>query len=363
MRNNGTALLALINDILDIARIESGRFSLERTEVEINQLVGSVLETLALRAREKNLALTAEISPAVPAMLSGDPLRIRQILINLVGNAIKFTERGSIAVSVSPEPDARPGMFRFAVADTGIGIMPEQLGAIFSSFTQADSSTARRFGGSGLGLSIVKRLSELMGGRAWVESRVGVGSTFYFTTHLEPRAAHSRQVSAPTANALTQSLSLLSDGAPAPEASVQPLEVLVVDDSPDNRLLLRSYFKRLPYHLDEAENGALAVARFKDRSYDIVLMDIQMPVMDGYTAMREVRSCERERGAPHTPMIALTASALKEDVERCLEAGADLHLAKPVRKMVLLEAIRHLTTRQDAGRGAAATIENPAASA
>ena len=341
MHNNGNALLSLINDILDLARVESGRLSLESAVFDLEKLVHTVVETMCIRAAEKGLRLTATIPPEVPRALTGDSLRLRQVLLNLVGNAIKFTERGEVVIRISSETSETVAKLHCSVTDTGIGIPPSKLREVFSNFTQGDSSTARRFGGSGLGLAIVKRLVELMGGRVWAESQVGLGSTFHFTARLgiQPRVSPPHYTETMHAPLLTPPDAL---SAPQNGHASRPLDILVVDDALDNRLLLRAFMRRLPYRLDEAENGEVALARLKSRRYDLVLMDMQMPVMDGYTAVRLVRQWESDSRLPRTPIIALTASALSEDVSRCLEAGCDLHLSKPVRKATLLDVIHRL---------------------
>jgi len=328
--SNGNALLELINGILDLTRIESGHFSLEKIQFELRATMEGCLDTFALRAREKNLSLTLEIGDEVPDSLVGDPLRLRQILINLIGNAIKFTERGGVAVTVGPDPaGGAPGSLVFSVADTGIGIAPEKVPMLFAAFTQADSSTTRRYGGSGLGLAIVERLVSLMEGRVWVESAPGRGSTFSFTISFDiggPASSHPRS-SSPSRCAVRSIVD-------------RPLRILLADDSPDNRLLVRNYLKSTPYILDEAENGRVAVQMFLANRYDLVLMDIQMPELDGYDATRMIRRWESEQTRTRTPILALTASALDDDIRSTREAGCDQHVTKPIRRHTLLEAIR-----------------------
>jgi PAS domain S-box-containing protein len=284
MRSNGSALLALINDILDLARVERGMLRLEQTEVDLHQAVDTVLELLSVRANEKRLVLKSTIESNIPTVRVGDPLRLRQILVNLVGNAIKFTDHGRVSVIVD-EQAGSPDIVHFAVSDTGIGIPPDKMNAIFSSFTQADSSTARRYGGSGLGLAIVTRLVELMGGRIWVESTPDVGSTFHFTARLAVRPNQA----ASAGRVLPAPLDALG---PRAEVSLQGptrLSILLVDDSIDNRFLARALLKRLPCHLDEAENGLQAVEKAAASRYDVILIDMRMPVMDGYTATERIR--------------------------------------------------------------------------
>ncbi len=355
MRNNGNALLELINDILDLARVERGLLHLERTELDLDRMIGGVLDTLEVRASEKQLTLLAKTAAGLPVHRIGDPMRLRQILVNLVGNAIKFTERGSVTVTVQAAPEA--GEFvQFAVTDTGIGIPADKIAAIFSSFTQADSSTARRYGGSGLGLAIVVRLVELMDGRIWVESQQGVGSTFYFTARLAVQAAPKAEPppAEPTVAAALQPPAGVANG----DDRARPLSILIVDDSIDNRFLLKAFFKSLPCALDEAQNGLQAVEMVAARRYDLVLMDMRMPVMDGYTATRHIRERERQQAGPAVPIIALTASALQEEVRECLAAGCNFHVAKPIRKTTLLEAVARATEPSVASAFESSVVED-----
>ncbi len=507
MRSNGNSLLRLINDILDVAKIESGRLSLESSGFDLEDLVGKAIETMGVRADAKGLELTARILPDVPLNLIGDSLRLRQILINLVANAIKFTEKGEVALTVeslSPADALRLGFLastadgddghrsaalawlRFSVADTGIGIAANQLGAIFSDFTQGDASISRRFGGSGLGLTIVRRLSELMDGRVEVESEPGRGSTFRVTVALgvdsRPAAAavrvtpcldamrilvvddnqtnrlilreilvrsradvteadsgaaalaelgraraagrpyrlvlldhrmpgmdgvevarnaiadgftrtkagdhdtmvlmltsddlnfriarmheaglHSYLIKPIKRVELLETIGKLLSGRDAVEprptpirqdatsAEASPLRILLAEDSPDNRFLIQAYFRKLPYQIELAENGRMAIDKFKTSRLDLVLMDMQMPEIDGSTATRAIREWEAECGLSPTPIIALTASALEDDVKRSFAAGCDAHVTKPVKRLVLLEAIRKTMAMRPAARKA-----------
>jgi len=496
MRSNGNALMHLINDILDVAKIESGRLSLESVGFDLEDVVGKALETMSVRAHAKGLELTARILPDVPPNLIGDPLRLGQILINLTANAIKFTDEGEVALTVenlSPaealrlgfaadsaegedgHPGAPAAWLRFSLADTGIGIAASQLGAIFSSFAQADTSVTRRFGGSGLGLTIVRRLSEMMGGRVEVESEVGRGSIFRVTVALRvdthPATAQARgaaveldgvrilivddnetnrlvlremlvrnRASVTEASSGAEALAELAraraagrpyrlmlldyrmpkmDGVEVARKAIEegfaraspggqdtvilmltsddlnfslarvreaglhaylikpvkraellekiglllsgigdeqtlpetaappaapgygiPLFILLAEDAPDNRFLIQAYLKKLPYRIEIAENGRVAIEKFKVIRPDLVLMDVQMPEIDGLAATRAIRQWESEQGLSPTPIIALTASALDEDVKRSLAAGCDQHISKPVRRPALLAAIR-----------------------
>ena len=326
-RRAGDNLLHLVNDILDLSKVEASQLELERTGFSLRDLLDKVEEMVAVRAHEKGLALRCEIAKDLPNDLVGDPTRLRQVLLNLLGNAIKFTEAGEVFLRVAPDSDASiPGAFRFTVSDTGIGIPDDKLGAVFERFTQADSSTTRRFGGSGLGLTISKRLVELMGGRIWVESTVSMGSIFSFSVPLEVRAAPTARPAAPAG--------LIAEP-PQPA-----LRILLVEDSPDNRTIALAYLKDTPYRVDIAENGAIACEKFATGNYDLVLMDRQMPVMDGLTATRAIRKWEVANRRSPTPIIALTAAALKGDRELCMAAGCTAFLTKPIKQEVLLQAIR-----------------------
>lgn len=468
-----TALLDLINDILDLSKIEAGHLNLETIPFDLCEVVESTAELLAGRAHAKGLELVAHVAPEVPTWVGGDPTRLRQILINLVGNAIKFTEYGGVTVDVQPDPTSGdPTCLHFTVTDTGIGIPEDKVEAIFENFTQVDSSTTRKYGGTGLGLGISKRLVEMMGGAIWVESRLGLGSTFHFTMRLPARQASEcsqdtsalplsalagrrilvvddhetnrlvvrehlshweaevheapdgasalqilRQASArgqrydlvvldgrmPGMDGLQLARALKADAqlsavpaimltsearlpdmqhledaglraclakpirrapllkavrraietehatdlplpaarpeAPGPEGT-GPLRILLVEDLEDNRLVIALFLKDKPYTIEMAEHGLEAVEKFKAGRYDLVLMDIQMPQMDGYAATAAIRQWEAEEQRVPTPIVALTANAFQEELEKSLAAGCDAHLTKPIKKKTLLEAIR-----------------------
>ena len=469
-RRAGSNLLSLIDDILDLSKVEAGHLELESTDFDLSDLVEKAIEILAMRANEKGLELACRLSPAVPRAVTGDPNRLHQILINLISNAIKFTDSGSVTVRITQDPDLpTPGAIRFSISDTGIGIPSDKLAAIFESFTQAHTSISRKYGGTGLGLTISRQLAELMNGRIWVESTLGEGSTFHCCVQLavqsgptpthdnvpvnlqgvrtlvvddhatnrlilrETLAALGAQVT-DTASGheaiaewrrastsarpyqlllldcrmpemdgfqvaeeikrasppqdltivmlashhwaddiartydmglggylikpirksdLLQTISIALDRskgiqqttgsapvAPTPPTEVRALRILLVEDSPDNQVLVRSYLKQTPYRLDIADHGAIALELFKNGYYDLILMDMQMPVMDGYEATRAIRSWEREHDLSPTQVIALTALALKEDGVKILEAGCDAHMTKPIKKHTLLEVLR-----------------------
>jgi PAS domain S-box-containing protein len=471
--NNGNALLELINSILDLAKVESGRLSLEALDFDLRELLEKVADTLAVRADEKRVDLAVHIDDDVPTALVGDPLRLRQVLTNLLGNAIKFTEKGIVVIRVVRNPDRdEAGALLISVTDSGIGIPAEKLPKLFDPFSQADSSVTRKYGGTGLGLAIVDRLVRLMGGTIAVESEPGRGSTFSFTAEFEARKVSDspaatpdslldlrgvhvlvvddnevnrtivRETLVPCGAIVVEAASgfegierfrraresgqpfrlLISDhlmpemdgfemvrriramspgadltvmmlsstdlpqtlakvralgigwyvvkpvkraelhsaisramaaGVPiqAPVAShprtragegavvERPLRILLADDSADNRLLIKAYLRKTPYHLDEAGNGAKAIELVFKGGYDLILMDIQMPVMDGYTAVRKIREWEAHTHHPRTPIIALTASALDDAIRMTRQSGFDLHVSKPVKRETLLNAI------------------------
>ena len=467
--NAGEALLSLINDILDVSKIEAGQLELEQVPFSLEPMIEKPFAMLAGRAHKKGLEIAYKIAPDVPRGIVGDAARLGQMIINLMTNGIKFTEKGEVILTVAVDADSSPEncILRFSVSDTGIGIPAEKLDMIFERFTQVDSSTTRRFGGTGLGLAICKQLAAMMGGRIWVESTLGHGSTFSFTARFavaaeadlpglprqnlsglkamivddnltnlmieqqilvsmgmhagvcasgreglaELQRAHlrgypydlvlldrempemdgftvaqnisrdpslagikivmyvsslaagdvSRMQTLGVARVLIKPVrrSILAEaitavfgerggakaleGAPtvtslAP-AEARALRILVVDDTSDNRNLIRAYLKKSPYLIDMAENGAIAVQKFTASRYDLVLMDMQMPVLDGYSATAAIRDWEREHGVVPTPIVALTAHALAGDMEKSLEAGCTAHVTKPIKKPKLMETI------------------------
>ena len=468
-RKAGSQLLDLINDILDLSKVESGHLVLESIDFDLGEVLDKTLEMMAIRAHEKGLELALRIAPEIPTALVGDPARLRQVLINLIGNAIKFTAQGEVIVRVERDPeDAAASALRFAVCDTGIGVPEESRELIFAPYSQVDTSTTRKFGGSGLGLAISREVVELMQGRIWAESSVGAGSTFYFTARFAvggkpPLRALSglmdlkdvktlviddnttnrlilremlsrwgavvteaaggeeglsellraQQAAVPYALVLldcrmpvvdgfqvaeqihqhptmagTTILMLTSDNragdfarsrdlgvaaylvkpvkraelleaiqqaragtAPLVEPAApggvledaRGLRILLAEDSLDNVLLIQSYLKPSGYSVDLAGNGEVALRKFISGTYDVVLMDVQMPVMDGYSATRRIRQWEGENRARPVPILALTAHALPEEVQKSLDAGCTAHLTKPIRKATLLHAIEEHT--------------------
>jgi len=332
LRTSADTLLSLIGEVLDFSKIEAGRLELEPVPFELARVLGEV-EALAARADDKHLAITHAVAPEVPARLVGDPLRLKQVLTNLVGNAVKFTERGSVTVRAGVASEDDDGVvLSFAVADTGIGIAQDRQEVIFDAFTQADGSTTRKYGGTGLGLSIAKRLVELMGGSIRVESTLGAGTTFTFTARFGRRRAGDglASVNARAAAAV--------DGQPG---ALPSLSILVAEDNAVNRLVMTRFLEGEGHRPTLVKSGKEAVDATAAQAFDVVLMDIQMPEMDGFEAARLVRERERERGdGSRLPLVAVTAHAMKGDRERCLAAGYDGYLTKPVALAELLATLR-----------------------
>jgi PAS domain S-box-containing protein len=328
------ALLTLINDILDFSKIEAGKVELEQADFDLRQLLAEVIRLIDIQARNKNLILRLNVDPTVPSVVCGDSVRLRQALLNLCGNAIKFTQRGEVAVSVKVLTcDLQNITLAFNVRDTGIGIPPDRLEVLFQPFSQVDASTTRRFGGTGLGLSIVKRLAELMGGRAGAESREGVGSNFWFEVQLHVPSPGQAVQSAPPSVSGSQD-SEHPQAQPAIRKPPQTLpdrakrHILVVEDNAVNQKVTLHILKRLGYQADLAQDGREAVLAWQRGSYELILMDCDMPVMDGYEATRQIRS--HERGAQHIPIIALTAHAVMGAELKCRTAGMDAYITKPL---------------------------------
>jgi len=336
----GANLLDLINDILDLSKVESGRFELDSTRFDLGVLLEKIIEMMLLRAHDRSLRLILDVRPGVPLIITGDPQRLRQILVNLVGNALKFTERGSVTVRVEPEAEAGiPGWLRFSVVDTGIGIATDKAEIIFERFTQADSSTTRKYGWTGLGLAISKGLAELMGGRIGCVSELGKGSTFFFTVPCEIRKEIGNLELFETSEAQVS---------PAGLANLTGLSsILIAEDSEYNVALFMAYLKGGGFELDFAENGKIAVEKVMSGNFNLVLMDLQMPVMDGLQATRAIREWEATSHATTAiPILALTAHASGEGSGDSLDAGCTEHLTKPIKKATLLAAIsRHIGTK------------------
>jgi signal transduction histidine kinase len=319
-RLSGEALLHLLNDLLDFSKIESGRLELEPLDFDPHQICADVMELLQEPARAKNIILSVDVAAAVPRGLRGDSARLRQILVNLISNAVKFTEHGGVILRCQCLPGAADEQhLRFEVSDTGIGINSEDIHRLFAPFTQADVSTTRKYGGTGLGLNISRRLVELMGGSVHAVSTPGVGSIFYVDLPFV-LAASDTDVSVSNGHVLDAS-GLLQ--------ITRPVRVLVAEDNSVNQMVAVAMLKRLGIHADIATNGEEAVEAMSSLPYDLVLMDCRMPVMDGYAACLAIRT--REKNRHRTPVIAMTANAIEGDRERCLAAGMDDYLSKPVR--------------------------------
>ena len=330
---SGESLLVVINDILDFSKIEAGKLSLDPAPFGLRERLSDLARLLAVRAAQKDLELRVEVDPGLPDGLIGDFPRLGQVLLNLVGNAIKFTEQGAIVLHASLEPPAGEGAcVRFAVRDSGIGIPPERLKAIFEPFTQADSSTTRRFGGTGLGLTISARIVELMGGSLRVESEPGKGSTFFFVVRLglSPAAAARPAPARERAPRLVQ-----------PVPALGGLRILLAEDNFINQRVAAGLLKKRGHAVVIVANGREAVAACAAASFDLVLMDVQMPEMGGFEATAAIRALEQE-GKRRLPIIGLTAHAMKGDRERCLEAGMDGYVPKPLRPAELFEVIEGL---------------------
>ncbi|MBS1214776.1 MAG: hpt domain protein [Proteobacteria bacterium] len=330
---SGQHLLALINDILDFSKIEAGRFELDRHDFDLSRVVSEVTDLLGERAQQKGLTFTLEIDEAVPRLVRGDSGRLKQVLTNLIGNAIKFTQKGSIRVRLRPGAGADEGSaraaatvsatpngtsLRFDIADTGIGIAAADQERIFEAFSQADSSHARKYGGTGLGLPISRQLVDLMGGTLTLESEPGRGSTFSFVVHFD--AARGEPAT----------------GSSRPNASDLPRlqgQVLLVEDNPINLVVARAMLKSFGLQTIEAHDGEEAMRKMAHGHFDLILMDCQLPGVDGYEATRRIRQGETAANdASHVPIVALTANAIQGDRERCIAAGMDDYLAKPFRK-------------------------------
>jgi PAS domain S-box-containing protein len=341
VRSSSELLLGLLNDILDLSKIEAGKMMMEEIDFPLAEVVGDTVKTLEVKAHQKGIDLASHVPAGLPAIVRGDPTRLRQILLNLIGNAIKFTEHGAVTVAVEEQwrSDEEIGL-QFSVRDTGIGIPADQLDTVFEAFKQGDASTTRKYGGSGLGLTISSELVRMMKGRIWVQSTVGHGSTFHFTIRLKWRAAPaSLPAGTPelTPRALPRPMET-NEGpqlvAPAP----RQLRILVADDHDANRSLATTVLTKRGHACVEAVHGRQVLDALARQPFDVVLMDVQMPGMDGYQATAAIRKREEHEGG-HVPIIALTAHAMSGDREKCLLAGMDAYLAKPLRPSELVQLV------------------------
>ena len=315
-KTSSAALLTVINEILDYSKISAGKMELEKTTFNLKKLLADSLSLFQFAASEKNLALEALIKGSLPDNLIGDPFRLRQVLVNLIGNAVKYTRSGRIDVEVRKIMQLTPDkiVLEFLVKDTGIGIAQDKTDLLFKPFSQVDNSDTRQYGGTGLGLSISKGLVEQMAGEIWVVSKENIGSGFFFTCVLETGGKQ---------NFFTP----LSEISEDEQNGEKGLSILLVEDEPGCRLLAERLIRKKGWAVTVVENGDAAVLILKDRAFDVILMDIQMPGMDGYTATGIIRQFEKDKV---TPIIAMTAHALKEDRERCLHAGMNDYLSKPI---------------------------------
>ncbi|MBF0194676.1 MAG: response regulator [Magnetococcales bacterium] len=326
INRSGKSLLSLISDILDISHIEAGRLNLENKPIHIHELAKEALETHSINAKKKYLDLKCHIDPDIPNQIEGDQKRLRQVLLNLLGNAVKFTDVGKIELRLS-----RPNnqTLQFSVSDSGIGISIEKQELIFKTFSQADSSNTRQHGGVGLGLAICKRLVDAMKGTIWVDSEEKKGSTFHFTIPLSVKDHNNIEHN-------LNNTSHIDDQ----KKNVTSSSILLAEDNEDNAIVIEAYIKGTPHQLDTVVNGAQALSAIQSgKKYNLVLMDIQMPVMDGLEATRQIREMEKKYGRTKTPILALTSHAMNGDDEKSIDAGCDSHITKPISKQKLLEVI------------------------
>ena len=329
VRRNGGHLLDVLNDILDLSKIEANRVEVELIPMSVVHIVSEIASLMRVRADEKGIALEVAFDSPVPSQVLSDPTRVRQGVVNLLGNAIKFTERGFVRLRVTYDPATE--MARIEVKDTGIGIAPEKRESLFRAFEQADSSITRRFGGTGLGLAITKRIAVLLGGDCTVESEAGAGSTFTLTVRAQPTPG-SRMLQ------VVGEAELHGDTR-RPSGAAEPIQarILLAEDGPDNQRLISMMLRKAGAEVVVVENGQMALERTEIETFDLVLMDMAMPVMDGYTAARNLRA----RGN-RVPIVALTAHALAGEREKCLAAGCNAYLTKPIDRYDLLASIRAL---------------------
>ena len=337
METCGNSMMSLINDILDLSRIDAGKIALEHTLFDPRRIVEDAVRTVRAQADTKGLTLVWRVAAETPSLLTGDGSRLRQVLLNLACNAVKFTERGEVAIEVGVESrESRKTTLRFSVADTGIGILPDKAAGLFSPFVQVDASSTRRYGGVGLGLSISKSLVEMMGGIIGFHSQPGEGSTFWFTARFETP-------SAPAVASTSEPLRF-----PIPFGLGQPTHnarILMAEDTTTNQLVLLAQLEKLGYQAQSVANGMEAVEAVRRQDYDLILMDCQMPVMDGFEATRQIRRL----GRPHVPIVAITGNAMVGDRECCLSEGMDDYLSKPITLQALAEVLGKWLSGQAAG--------------
>ncbi len=333
--SSGEFLQVIINDILDFSKIEAEQFEIDNIRFDLSEIINDVSGLFAFKAAEKKINFHSYIDPDVSQYFIGDPVRLKQILINIIGNAVKFTSSGSVKVDIIKknltEPEGNKEKIQFIISDTGIGIHESKQKSIFESFTQADSFVTRQFGGTGLGLSICKKLIEHMGGEIEVESKEGEGTRFNFSIIFTVPPS--------------ETISIISEL--SAEVLLPELNILLVDDIEPNRKVIHKFLENFSVTITDAENGQEAVDRFSENKYDLILMDVEMPVMNGLDATKKIRDLENESNSPPTPLIVLSAHAFGEQRKKCYESGCDDLLVKPVRKKDFLQAIAKLTTHQD----------------
>jgi CheY-like chemotaxis protein len=318
-------MLALINDILDLSKIEASKFELETLDFDLTRLLDGLVTVRTMQAKEKGLDLHGVMDRAVPTLLSGDPGRLRQILDNLVSNAIKFTWRGGITIRIDVVAETPLDVqLRFAVRDTGIGISKDKLGSVFEKFRQVDSTIARQYGGSGLGLVISKQLAEMMGGEIGATSEEGLGSEFWFTARFQQQACKSPLLAATASSAAVVPPAVLTS------LAGRAGRILLAEDNLINQKVIRSMLKKLGLCADVVTNGLEVMQRVASTAYDLILMDVQMPLMDGLETTRQIRACQVPRVDPQLLIVAMTAHAMKIDCEKCMAAGMNDYLTKPV---------------------------------
>lgn len=330
--NAGESLLGLINDILDLSKIEAGHFELDQRPFNLREVVNKAIEIISVKAQQKKLSLEMDFPDGIHENYIGDAARLRQVLLNLLGNAVKFTRSGEVSLKVRQNSDE----IELEIADTGIGMGQEQLDKLFKRFNQADSSITREFGGTGLGLNISKKLVSLMHGSIDVQSTLGVGSRFFVRINL----VKDKEA--------TKIVSVTPKVTPLPEQASNQIregvKILLADDNDENRLVVMAFLKDHKLQIDQTKNGAETLKLFRAKNYDLVLMDMQMPVMDGYTATAEIRKFERDNQKDFTPVIGLSAHALKEEIEKCFSSGCNSYITKPVHKAQLLKTIIQFTS-------------------
>ncbi len=349
-RLSANSLLTILNDVLDFSKIEAGRLDLNPIAFSLRHCVRETARMFAVTASEKNLTFEIQVEDDVPSHVVGDPDRLRQVLLNLAGNAMKFTSHGGIWIKVGIELEAPDAIeLRFAVRDTGIGIPPEKLDLIFEAFRQADGSTTRKYGGTGLGLAICSRLVEMMGGSIRVKSEMGHGSTFYFTARFGV-AGTIDEPTVPDPMSLQKMLTAVDQSTTEQSASGEPtngdglhpvrtsLYILLAEDNPVNQRVAARLLEKRGHRVALAATGREALEWLSRDKFDLVLMDVQMPELDGLEATAIIRARENREGG-HIPIIALTAHAMKGDRERCLEAGMDNYVNKPIEAVSFLEVV------------------------